>query len=105
MDVDSALYLVSAILQLCAMVYAVRMTHEVHDKRPWLLLFFALFLMFVYRIAAPQISLPFVQRHASAAISVPISFLLFVSLLSLRRVTAAERESREMAAQRTSERD
>src|SRR5665213_4296189 len=104
MDLDSALYLFSATLQLCAMVYAVRMAREVRDKRPWLLLFCALLIMFAYRLAAPHMS-EALRLHSAPAISIPISLLLFVSLVSLRRITLTERESWQIATQRTSERD
>src|SRR5258708_40056684 len=101
---NNTLYLISAILQLCAMGYAARMAREVHDKRPWVLLFGALLIMFAFRLAAPYMSTQF-QLHAAPIASLPISLLLFVSLFSLRRITIAERESRQIAAQRTSERD
>jgi len=101
---DTYLYLISAVLQLCAMVYALRMAREVNDKRPWMLLFSALLIMFCYRIAAPHMSDTF-RLHSAPIISLPISLFLFISLLSLRRVAIAERESRQIAAQRTTERD
>ena len=104
MDLDSTLYLVSAILQLCAMIYALRMARAVPDKRPWMLLFCALLVMFGYRLAAPQMS-PGFRLHSAPIVSVPISLLLFISLLSLRRVAIAERDSRAIASQRTTERD
>jgi hypothetical protein len=49
---DTVLYFSAAALQLAAMFYAVLMAREVNDRRPWLALFIALFIMFVMRIVA-----------------------------------------------------
>ena len=54
----------------------VRMRAEVQDKRPWLLLFCALLIMFAYRLAAPHMS-PGISA-AFGAIRLNTDFLAFV---------------------------
>jgi PAS domain S-box-containing protein len=101
---DTVLYFSAAALQLAAMFYAVLMAREVNDRRPWLALFIALFIMFVMRIVAIYVPVS-VRAHFGPWIALPISTLLFLSLLFMRRVALAERESKILADQRTSERD
>src|SRR5947209_1302288 len=103
-NIDTTFYVVSAIVQLAAMFFAVRVGREVSDRRPWMVLFAALFLMFGFRAFAPAMSTE-ARQHLGAIFSLPISFLLLVGLFYVRKVAIAERESKAMAAQRTAERD
>ena len=101
---DNILYFVSAILQLAAMFLAIRMAREASDRRPWMLLFGALFIMFAFRVASLFLSGEMRQQFAPY-LSVPISLLLLASLFFTRKISIAERESRAMAVRRTAERD
>jgi PAS domain S-box-containing protein len=101
---DNFLYVFAALLQLAAMIFAIRMAREVDDRRPWFLLFAALFIMFVMRVIAVFVP-PEIRQHFGPFVAVPISFLLFVSLFSIRQVAAAQRESRLAAARNATERD
>ena len=94
---DTTLYFVSAVLQLAAMVFAVRMSKEVADRRPWLMLFAALAVMFGARILALSVPLQ-IRQHLGPFIAVVISLLLLVALFAIRRVAIAERLSRLSAA-------
>ncbi len=101
---DVSLYVIAATLQLAAMFFAIRVAREVTDRRPWFVLFAALFLMFAFRIAAPFMPAS-AREHVSPVASVPISFFLLISLFFIRKVTTAERESNAIAALRTAQRD
>jgi signal transduction histidine kinase/ActR/RegA family two-component response regulator len=96
---EEVLYLVAAVLQLAAMFFAVRMAREVNDRRPWLVLFLALFIMFAFRVVAMFVAAP-TRQHFGPYLSVPISSLLLLSLFYIRKVALAERESRLAADQR-----
>jgi PAS domain S-box-containing protein len=102
--VDTVLYVLAALLQLAAMAYAIRVARDVSDKRPWLVLFAALFVMFGFRVLALFVS-PQVRQHLTPWLSVPISFLMFVALFFVRQVALAERQSKAIADRRTAERD
>jgi PAS domain S-box-containing protein len=101
---DTTIYFISAVLQLAAMVFAVRMSLEVSDRRPWLVMLLALALMFGGRILALLIPIQ-VRQHFSPFIAVMISLLLLVALFAMRRVAIAERLSRLSAAASAAERD
>jgi PAS domain S-box-containing protein len=103
-EVDPILYIVSSILQLAAMVFAIRMTREVNDKRPWLVLFTALLFMFVFRLTAFFLP-PMLRQHISPIISLPVSLLLFISLFSIRNIAASERMNKAAAAMNATQRD
>ncbi|HEY1629037.1 MAG TPA: ATP-binding protein [Tepidisphaeraceae bacterium] len=101
---DNFLYLLAALLQLAAMIFAIRMVREVNDRRPWYLLFAALFIMFVMRLIAIFVS-PEIRVHLGPFVALPISLLLFISLFSIRKIAATERESTLAAARNATERD
>jgi PAS domain S-box-containing protein len=103
-QVETYCYIVAAVLQLAALVFAAKMAREVSDRRPWLFLSAALFIMFAYRVVASLISAG-ARQKAGPFLSISISFLLFVSLFYIRRIAVAERESRAVAKLRTAERD
>jgi len=98
------LYFISAVLQLAAMFFALRMAREVDDRGPWLSLFAALFVMFAFRVLALFTTAPF-RDQFSPYVGIIISAFLLVALFSIRRVTMAERESKRLAEVRTQERD
>ncbi len=101
---DTTVYFISAVLQLAAMVFAIRMSMEVTDRRPWLVLFAALAVMFAARILALSVPLQ-VRQHLNPFIAVAISLLLLIALFAIRRVATAERLSRLSAATNAAERD
>ncbi len=103
-QLDTTFYVVSATLQLAAMFFAVRVAREVSDRRPWIILFASLFLMFGFRALAPMMT-PGFRQHGGAVFSLPISLLLLIALFYIRKVAIAERESKAVAALRTAERD
>jgi PAS domain S-box-containing protein len=103
-QLDTFLYFVAAGLQLAAMFYVLLMARDVNDRRPWVALFIALFVMFVMRIVAIYVPAS-TRQHFGPWIAVPISLLLFISLMFMRRVAVAERQSQMLANQRTAERD
>jgi PAS domain S-box-containing protein len=91
-SLDNALYLLSAALQLAAMLFALRMMREVNDRRPWILLLSALLIMFVMRCVAIVVA-PDIRQHFGPYVAVVISLLLFLAMFSIRRIAAAERQS------------
>jgi PAS domain S-box-containing protein len=101
---DTTVYFVSAVLQLAAMVFAIRMSMEVADRRPWLLMLLALAVMFGARILALLVPLQ-IRQHLGPFIAVVISSLLLIALFAIRRVATAERLSRLSAATSAAERD
>jgi PAS domain S-box-containing protein len=103
-EFDPILYIVSSILQLAAMVFAIRMTREVNDKRPWLVLFAALLIMFVFRLTGLFLP-PVLRQHITPVISLPVSLLLFISLFSIRNIAASERMNKTAAALNATQRD
>ncbi|MGA2442387.1 MAG: hypothetical protein ABSH08_15645, partial [Tepidisphaeraceae bacterium] len=48
--IDATVWFLSALLQLAAMLFALRMSREAADRRPWLVMFAALLVMFASRI-------------------------------------------------------
>jgi len=101
---DTFLYFVAAVLQLAAMIFAIRMSMEVSDRRPWMIMLGALAVMFGARILA--LTVPYsVRQHLGPYIATCISLLLLVALFAIRRVAVAERLSRLSAATSRAERD
>jgi PAS domain S-box-containing protein len=103
-QVDSVLYFVSALLQLAAMFFAIRMAGEISDRRPWIILFAALLTMFVARVIALSVPIE-ILKHFNPILATGISLLLLIAMFAMRRVALAERESRLTAERRTAERD
>lgn len=101
---DYTLYTVSAVLQLAAMIFAIRMSLQVADRRPWLVLLAALAVMFGGRLLAVEV--PLQQRqHIGPFIAVFTSLLLLIALFAIQRVAISERLSRLTAAANAAERD
>jgi PAS domain S-box-containing protein len=101
---DTLLYFAAAVMQLAAMIFAIRMSLEVADRRPWMLMLAALIAMFLARILA--LTTPYsVRQHLGPYIASTISLLLLVALFAIRQVTTAERLSRLAAATSRAERD
>jgi len=101
---DATFYFISATLQLAAMIFAIRMSREVADRRPWLVLLSALVLMFVARILAIMLPLS-TREHINPFVAIMVSLLLLVALFTIRQVAVAERVSRLAAAKNADERD
>ena len=101
---DAAFFLIAAILQLAAMVFALRMIREVNDRGPWIVLILALSIMFGFRVMGLFVPAQ-LFAHLGATGSVPISLLLFISLFFIRRVAVAERENKAAALSSQTERD
>src|SRR5579872_2433700 len=101
---DTAMYFLSALLQLAAMVFAIRMSREVIDRRPWMVMLAALAVMFGARILALAVPIS-MRQHVTPFIAVAISLLLLIALFAIRRVAVAERLSRLSAATSAAERD
>jgi len=100
---DATIYFLSAILQLVAILFALRMSREAVDRRPWLVLFAALLVMFAGRITA--MILPRVQQHLFPFTAFAVSAILLVALFAIRRVALAERRSTLAAQRSAAERD
>src|SRR5690242_14564690 len=100
---DSTLFFVSAILQLAAILFAIRMSREVQDRGPWLVMLAALALMFAARILAMFI--PRYVLHINPWFAISTSLLLLIALFAIRRVANAERLSRLSAVANAAERD
>jgi PAS domain S-box-containing protein len=101
---DNTLYFVAAVLQFAAIIFAIRMSLEVADRRPWLLMLLALAVMFGARILALSVPMQ-LRQHISPFIAPLISLLLLIALFAIRRVAMAERMSRLSAATSAAERD
>ena len=74
------------------MVFAVKMILEARDRRPWIVLFIALLLMFILRCLRLCLSRETFE-HLSAPNSFLLSLLLFIAMFYIRKITIAERES------------
>src|ERR1700691_3606513 len=96
--VDTFVYGIAAVLQLAAMLFALRMSREAQDRRPWLLMMGALLVMFGARLLALKVP-PQNREHLNPFIATTISLLLLVALFAIRRVAWAERTSRQAAVQ------
>ena len=111
MNFVTTVYAVSTVVQIAAMVFALRTSRGASDPRPWRILLGALAVMFSYRILHLLQSNNFVHlSNETAANLTPLvglttSLLLMASLSSIRRLEAAERASRREADQRGIERD
>ncbi len=102
--VDTILYSISAVLQLAAILFAIRMSREVNDRRPWLVLAAALLVMFGGRLLALKVPIQN-REHLSPYIATTISLLLLIAMFAIRRVAWAERMSRQAAVKSAAERD
>ncbi len=102
--VDTIVYSISAVLQLAAILFALRMSGEVNDRRPWLMLAAALLVMFAARLLALKVPLQ-TREHINPFIATTISLLLLISLFAIRKVAWAERMSRQAAVKSAAERD
>ena len=89
---------------MAAMVYAIRMSREARDSRPWLALFAALSLMLLVRVMAFFVP-PSIRVHLRPWSETIISLFLLISIFHTRQIAAAERESKKIANFRTTERD
>jgi PAS domain S-box-containing protein len=101
---DTTLFFISAVLQLAAIVFALLMSRQVNDRRPWFVLMGALLLMLVARILVLTGPQP-VRAHINPFFACGISLTLLIALFALRRVAIAERLSNENAARNAAERD
>jgi PAS domain S-box-containing protein len=102
--VDTIVYSISAVLQLAAIIFAIRMSREVNDRRPWLMLAGALLVMFAARLLALKVP-PQNREHINPFIATTISLLLLIALFAIRKVAWAERMSRQAAVKSAAERD
>jgi PAS domain S-box-containing protein len=102
--VDTIVYSISAVLQLAAILFALRMSGEVNDRRPWLMLAGALLVMFGARLLALKVPIQ-TREHINPFIATTISLLLLISLFAIRKVAWAERMSRHAAVKSAAERD
>ncbi|MGD0767037.1 MAG: ATP-binding protein [Tepidisphaeraceae bacterium] len=100
---DATVWFLSAILQLAAMLFALRMSREAADRRPWLVMFAALLLMFGSRILG--MTMPRVSQHLLPFAAFAISAMLLTALFAIRRMATAEHHSTLAAAQSAAERD
>jgi PAS domain S-box-containing protein len=103
-ELDTTLYYISAILQLAAMLFAVRMMREARDRRPWAVMLAAVVVMFGARIIAITVPAP-TRLLFTPFIACAISLLLLIALFAIRRVAVAERMSRAAADRNAAERD
>jgi PAS domain S-box-containing protein len=87
-----ASFVIAAVFQLAAMVFAVKMTLEVRDRRPWILLFAAMAVMFVIRILRIIFKNEVIEAF-SPYTATTVSLLLFISLFYIRKLSISERES------------
>jgi PAS domain S-box-containing protein len=102
--VDTIVYSVSALLQLAAIVFALRVSSDVKDRRPWLVMVAALLVMLGARLVAMKVPIQS-REHINPFIATIISTLLLVALFAVRRVAWAERQSRMAAEKNAAERD
>ena len=101
---NTTVFFLSAVLQLAAMVFSVWMSREVADRRPWVMMFVALAVMFGARILV--LTLPeSVFREINSFVACLISLLLLIALFAMRRVAVAERLSRIASETHAAERD
>jgi PAS domain S-box-containing protein len=91
---ETALYFAAGAFQLAAMVFTLLMIRVQKKRRPWQILFAALFCMFVFRMIALYLvgsAAPWWRGPFNSAGAMIISILLFASLFSLRKLARAER--------------
>src|SRR5580700_748014 len=96
--VDTIVYGVSALLQLAAIIFALRVSREVRDRRPWYVMMAALFVMLAARLLALKVPVQN-REHLNPFIATAISTLLLAAMFAVRRVARAERQSRQAALQ------
>jgi PAS domain S-box-containing protein len=101
---DTTLFLISAVLQLAAIVFALLMARQVNDRRPWFVLMGALLLMLIGRILYMILPMS-VRDHINPFLAIAVSLLLLIAMFAIRRVAIAERHSNEAAARHAVERD
>jgi len=100
---DAMMYVLAAILQLAAMLFALWMAREAAYRRPWLVMFAALLLMFANRVLGTMT--PRVQQFLSPFTALLVSATLLIALFAIRRLTVAERRSNLVTARIAAERD
>ena len=101
---DTAIYFVSALLQFAAMGFAIRMSLEAVDRRPWLIMLLALAVMFAVRILALSMPLGF-RQHVTPFIALTISLLLLIAIrVILRDISEQKRGEEEKSRLLASER-
>jgi len=114
------LFVLGTAFQVAAMVFAATIMGKETVRRPWIALFAALLLMLGFRVfrllmtgstsglSSDPSAVPWEAKAMSllgALVPLGVSFLIFISLLSIRRLALAERESKASAARRAIERD
>jgi len=90
--VDDIVYYIATAFQLAAMAFAVKISLEVKDRRPWLVLFAALMSMFAVRCLRILLGAAAIE-HIAPFSAFLVSILLFVALFFIRRLATDERES------------
>jgi PAS domain S-box-containing protein len=101
---ETILFTISTVLYVVTMFFVMRMASDVRDRRPWLVLFAALFALFTFRVLAFFISTQ-TRQEFGPWLQALVSALLLTSVLYFRRISIAERESKALANRRTAERD
>jgi PAS domain S-box-containing protein len=91
-QVDQIEYVLAAVFQMAAMIFALRMALEVQDRRPWLLLFAAMTIMFVFRATRIIFGVNPLENYLPLT-SIVISILLFIAMFYIRTISVAQRES------------
>lgn len=94
----------SAVIQIAAIVLAVRMVNQANDRRPWLVMIMALGLMLVIRLLGILLG-PEFRLYSGPFSATLLSILLLIAMIMFRTVAKAERESQALAVQRGAERD
>lgn len=94
----------SAVIQIVAIVLAVRMVNQANDRRPWLVMIMALGLMLVIRLLGILLG-PEFRLYSGPFSATLLSILLLIAMIMFRTVAKAERESQALAVQRGAERD
>lgn len=103
-DPVNILLSVSAVIQIAAIVLAVRMVNQANDRRPWLVMIMALGLMLVIRLLGILLG-PEFRLYSGPFSATLLSILLLIAMIMFRTVAKAERESHALAVQRGAERD
>jgi hypothetical protein len=101
---ETILFTISTVLYVVTMFFVTRMASDVRDRRPWLMLFAALFALFAFRVLAFFISTQ-TRQEFGPWLQALVSALLLTSVFYFRRISIAERESKALAKRRTAERD
>jgi PAS domain S-box-containing protein len=85
------------------MLYALWMARQPAHRRPWLVMFAALLLMFANRVLGTLT--PRLQQYLAPFTALLVSAMLLIALFAIRRLTVAERRSHLTAARIAAERD